>query len=328
MSLPGPSFSVVIATHNYAHFLEKALTSVMMQDYPEDLRETIVVDDGSTDDTEAVLARFRGKIHAIKQPNQGQAAAINLALQQATGELIAFLDPDDTWYPNKLTAVAAQFEDDQVGMVQHQMDVEERGVLTRRKLQTVLSHGWLKTSALTYEYRYMPTSALCFRRSVLNGALPAPEMFRTGGTDSYFAVMAALESKIAALDEPLGVYRIHGENAFKGNITVESLEAQLRVVEEVLGRAASRAKDLKIELPENFERFRFAEYPTLRRMDLAKQASSRGVPGIYWNYLRKYAWNEYNFSWRFLKRAVHMAAYGFLPSGVYKKLHFLRTTHD
>jgi GT2 family glycosyltransferase len=92
-----PFFSVVIPTYNRAGLLEQALASVFAQELTD--YEVIVVDDGSTDETQAVLARYGERVRALRQENQGQGAARNLGIQHATGEYVAFLDSDDVWFP-------------------------------------------------------------------------------------------------------------------------------------------------------------------------------------------------------------------------------------
>jgi glycosyltransferase involved in cell wall biosynthesis len=98
MSLP--LVSVVIPTFNGAHFLEETIGSVLRQDYPS--FEILVVDDGSTDKTQEVLASFGERVTVILGSHQGVAAARNLALDRARGEYVAFLDYDDIWVAGKL----------------------------------------------------------------------------------------------------------------------------------------------------------------------------------------------------------------------------------
>ncbi len=92
-----PFFSVVIPTYNRARLLEEALASVFAQEDTD--YEVLVVDDGSTDETQAVLARHGGRVRALRQENQGQGAARNLGIQHAAGRYVAFLDSDDVWFP-------------------------------------------------------------------------------------------------------------------------------------------------------------------------------------------------------------------------------------
>ena len=103
-----PTVSVVITTYNQARYIGATIASVLAQTY-RDL-EIIVVDDGSTDRTEAELAPYRSRVNYIRQRNRGVAAARNVGIRHATGRLLAFLDGDDLWEPDKIgrqTDVAA-----------------------------------------------------------------------------------------------------------------------------------------------------------------------------------------------------------------------------
>ena len=94
-----PLFTVLIPTYNRAGLLRRALDSVLAQTFRD--YEIVVVDDGSTDETAAVLAGFEndGRVRSIRQENQGQSIARNLGIRHASGEYVAFLDSDDIWFP-------------------------------------------------------------------------------------------------------------------------------------------------------------------------------------------------------------------------------------
>jgi len=92
--------SIVIPTYNRAEEVPNAIDSVLAQTYRP--IEVIVVDDGSTDDTRAVLAAYGDAIRVIRQANAGCSAARNEGIRIGNGELIGFLDSDDTWRPRKL----------------------------------------------------------------------------------------------------------------------------------------------------------------------------------------------------------------------------------
>lgn len=92
-----PLFSVVIPTYNRAALLEETLASVFAQTLTD--HEVLVVDDGSTDGTLALLARYGERIRVLRQSNAGQGVARNLGIREARGEYVAFLDSDDLWPP-------------------------------------------------------------------------------------------------------------------------------------------------------------------------------------------------------------------------------------
>lgn len=95
-----PRVSAVIPVFNGERFVAEALDSVLGQEYPA--LELIVVDDGSTDGTAAVLDRYGDRIRRFRQSNAGSGAARNRGLRLATGEYLAFLDSDDRWLPGRL----------------------------------------------------------------------------------------------------------------------------------------------------------------------------------------------------------------------------------
>jgi glycosyltransferase involved in cell wall biosynthesis len=95
-----PNVSVIIPTYNRAHSVNKAIDSVLAQSFKD--FEIVVVDDGSVDNTAAVLAKFGDRITVIRQQNSGVSAARNAGIRAACGKWIAFLDSDDIWFPGKL----------------------------------------------------------------------------------------------------------------------------------------------------------------------------------------------------------------------------------
>jgi glycosyltransferase involved in cell wall biosynthesis len=94
--------SVVIPTFNRAQFVVKAIDSVLSQSFVS--HEIIVIDDGSTDATQAVLARYAGKVRYYYQENAGVSSARNAGVRQARGEWVTFLDSDDEWSTDYLRA--------------------------------------------------------------------------------------------------------------------------------------------------------------------------------------------------------------------------------
>ena len=105
---PAP-VSCIVPVFNGERFLGEALESILAQTASP--AEILVVDDGSTDATPAVAARFEGRIRYVSQSNAGPAAARNHGLRISTGEFIAFLDADDVWLPQKLALQLARFRE-------------------------------------------------------------------------------------------------------------------------------------------------------------------------------------------------------------------------
>ncbi|BAU64179.1 glycosyl transferase family protein [Stanieria sp. NIES-3757] len=103
-----PKVSVIIPSFNCAKYISQAIESVINQTYKN--YEIIVIDDGSTDNTQAIIKPYLNKIRYFYQTNQGVSEARNRGLDLARGELIAFLDADDLFLPHKLQEQVAIFE--------------------------------------------------------------------------------------------------------------------------------------------------------------------------------------------------------------------------
>ena len=136
--------SVIIPTYNRAELCSAAVDSVLAQSYRH--LEVIVVDDGSSDHTESLLAGRDPRVRYVRQQNQGVSAARNHGFRLARGEFVALLDSDDCWLPFKLElqlAVLRRFP--QAGMVWSDMTaVDERGA--------VLHQSYLKKMYGAYRY--------------------------------------------------------------------------------------------------------------------------------------------------------------------------------
>src|SRR6188768_2225570 len=102
-----PLVSIVIDNYNYARFLRAAVDSALAQAYPR--VEVVVVDDGSTDDSREVIARYGDRISAVFKPNGGQASAFNAGFAASHGDLVLFLDSDDVLLPSAVAAAADVF---------------------------------------------------------------------------------------------------------------------------------------------------------------------------------------------------------------------------
>jgi glycosyltransferase involved in cell wall biosynthesis len=123
-----PLVTVLIPTFNRAHLLARAIRSVLSQSYRA--LEVLIVDDGSTDDSRAVvadLARADGRVRYLHQENRGVSGARNTGLRAASGDFLAFLDSDDLWKPWKLDAqMACMRRLPHVGMVWTDMEAVDR----------------------------------------------------------------------------------------------------------------------------------------------------------------------------------------------------------
>jgi glycosyltransferase involved in cell wall biosynthesis len=105
-----PLVSVVIPTYNRAGIISRTIDDIFRQTYRN--FELIVVDDGSTDETQSVLKRYGDRIRVLTQDNAGPAVARNRGARAGHGEIIAFQDSDDSWHPTKLARQVALLEMD------------------------------------------------------------------------------------------------------------------------------------------------------------------------------------------------------------------------
>src|SRR5688572_27049916 len=101
-----PQVSVVIPAFDAAPYIGAALESVFAQTFPD--FEVLVVDDGSRDETPALVAAYGTRVRYLRQENAGVAMARNRGIEASQGRLVAFLDADDTWLPTKLERQMAQ----------------------------------------------------------------------------------------------------------------------------------------------------------------------------------------------------------------------------
>ena len=115
-----PLVSVIIPTYNRACLLKEAIGSVQEQVFSD--FELIVVDDGSTDNTAQLLQSY-ANIQVVKQDHRGVSAARNAGIAQAFGQFLAFLDSDDLWLPEKLSAQVAFFESHPDALICHTEEI-------------------------------------------------------------------------------------------------------------------------------------------------------------------------------------------------------------
>jgi hypothetical protein len=224
--MPTPFISVLIDTFNQERFIKQALDSVLAQDYPADRREILVVDDGSADNTPAILAKYGSQIRILRKDNGGQASAFNFAIPQCTGEIVAFLDGDDWWSPNKLSLLAQAFEcHPTVGLVGNSItevlaDGSQRSELVRDAPQFRLDS---LTGARKFRLRksFLGTSRMAYRVELLRriGTVPDSLIFEA---DEFLFTLGSLFSEVLVLREPLTFYRLHGQNLFQVHLGANS----------------------------------------------------------------------------------------------------------
>lgn len=162
-----PLVSVVIATYNMGQYLADAIQSVLSQTW--DNLELIIVDDGSTDNTPAVIEPFLtdDRVRYLPQQNCGQPKAKNAGIRACRGDFIAFCDGDDLWEPEKLALqIPCLLENPSVGVVYSRVNyMDQSGVFLRH--DTPQGHSGKITEQLIV-YNFIPFGTAMVRRSVLD----------------------------------------------------------------------------------------------------------------------------------------------------------------
>lgn len=205
-----PTFSILISNYNYGAYVGAAIESALAQTWPH--VEVIIVDDGSTDDSRDVIARYPA-VKAIHQVNQGQCVAIRRALQEATGDLVITLDSDDELVPETCERVAALWQEGNValqyrletfGMVEHPGETLPRYAF----IEGDVSRYFLETGSMVYP----PASGNAFERSFVERVFALSQNMIEASHDIWLCLSAALLGKVVSTDEILGRYRIHASN--------------------------------------------------------------------------------------------------------------------
>ncbi len=194
--------SAVITAYNYAPFLREAIDSAIGQTYPA--MEVIVVDDGSTDDTPAILREYGARIRSGRIPNSGQAKAKNVGASLATGALIAFLDADDIWTKDKIEKQAALFADTAVGVVySRRFWMRENGQVTGADTRPMHRGSILQEIFIS---NFICFSSAVIRREVWEKLGPMDERLSMG-IDYDLWLRCAPHVRFDYSDDPLVYYR-------------------------------------------------------------------------------------------------------------------------
>src|SRR5215472_10992012 len=163
-------FSVVIPTYNRAHLLARTLVSVRRQRFTD--YEVLVVDDGSTDGTQAYLQGLDNKVRVIRQANSGSGAARNVSVREAKGDYVALLDSDDLWFPWTLDIFARAIREHRRPHILGGKFVEftdDAELLTIR--EEAYETAWFVDYIASSRYPYYVGSGTCvLRRGAFEGA--------------------------------------------------------------------------------------------------------------------------------------------------------------
>ncbi|WP_042296890.1 glycosyltransferase family 2 protein [Paraburkholderia bannensis] len=212
--------TVVIGNYNYARFLREAIESALAN--ASERVRVLVIDDGSTDGSRAIIESYGDRLMPVFKENQGQSSVYNLGLELVQTEYVLFLDSDDVLYPGALDAVLRAFESGEFAKVQFPLDViNEEGARTGvrvphstppRDCGALLRQGWL--------YPSPPASGNAYRVSALRSVFPIPMSTQHRKAADFFAIYGiALTGAICALDAPFGGYRVHRKAADRSSAT-------------------------------------------------------------------------------------------------------------
>ncbi len=213
-----PTVSVVISCYNYGHYVGSCLKSVLSQTFQD--FEIIVVDDGSIDDTCEVVQSFLDdpRITYLKQSNKGQASAKNRGIREAQGKLVAFLDADDLWEPDKLEKQVACFEDEAVGVVYTRaIYIDSQGKDLNREVESFgihLTPRWGKVLPYLLFDNFVPFSSAMVRRGLL--ARGFNEEIKMA-IDWELWLYLSLECQFEFVDEKLLRYRMGHQGQMSKN---------------------------------------------------------------------------------------------------------------
>jgi hypothetical protein len=214
-----PLASIIITSYNYAAYLAQAIDSALAQTYPH--VEVIVVDDGSADNSREIIASYGNRVISVLKENGGQASAINAGFKSSAGHVICFLDSDDVLMPTALGGAVQLFHEDDVVKVHWPLwTVDEHSVKSGAILPPdQLSDGNLREQIISDGpggSTWPPTSGNAWARRFLEQILPMPEQEFKLFADAYLLALAPASGTIRRIDEPQGLYRLHGQNNFWG----------------------------------------------------------------------------------------------------------------
>lgn len=238
-----PLVSVVITAYNAERYIGETLESVFAQTYRT--FEVIVADDGSTDGTrELVQTRFP-KVRYFWKPNGGQASARNLGITNAEGDLLAFVDSDDLWLPEKLTQQVRLFIEDPTlawSYTDCYSFVGRPDNITYRFSRIAKPHVGNILPQL-FLNNFIPSPTVMIRRTVFE-ALGLWDENVLLAEDWNMWLRIAARFPIKYLDEPLALYRRHGDSMVSNTSAQDNLDAHLQVLRQTLKHNSDQLRPL------------------------------------------------------------------------------------
>jgi glycosyltransferase involved in cell wall biosynthesis len=225
--------SVVVDNHDYGRYLAEAVDSALGQTHAD--VEVVVVDDGSTDDSRDVIARYEGRVVAVLKENGGQASAFNAGFAAASGDVVVFLDADDALLPDTVARAVAAFEaEPALAKVQWRLDMVDGGGRplgsSRPEAHLRMPSGDLRGHVTGGGgYTWPPTSGNAFAAWALRRVLPMPEDGFRVSADAYLVPAVALLGPVRSLGGSGGRYRVHDANSYYrgGRLSLDAVRARV-----------------------------------------------------------------------------------------------------
>lgn len=248
-------FSIVINNYNYERFLAEAIDSALNQTYPH--TEVIVVDDGSTDNSRDIIAGYGDRILPILQANGKQAAALNSGFASSKGEIVIFLDADDYLLPIAVEQIVAVWSDD-LAKVHYRLEVVDTvgkslGYSSPQGTSP-LAQGEVWQAILDKGgYVSTPTSGNALNRRAIEKLFPIPDTYKLTA-DDYLSYQVPFYGKIAAIEQPLGAYRIHESNQWAlSTITAAKFQRFVRHDLQNFELVVRKAQEFGYQYPDDLE---------------------------------------------------------------------------
>jgi glycosyltransferase involved in cell wall biosynthesis len=219
-----PLVSVVVPAYNYARYLDEAIKSVLAQDYPN--VELIVLDDGSTDETPALLERYRDAFRWERHENMGQVNTINKGWRMSKGKILCLLNADDVLLPNAVSTSVEGFlaNPDAVLTYCDYCLIDSSSAVIRR------------VEAPDFDYREMVSQLVCspgpgtfFRRSVYEAVGDWDPSLRLILDYDYWLKLG-LRGRFVRIPEVLASFRVHEDSATFAVADKGKSEEYVRVV--------------------------------------------------------------------------------------------------
>jgi len=252
----GLKLSIIIANYNYAHFVGQAIDSALAVRWPD--VEVIVIDDGSTDESRAIIESYEDRIRAIFQENASQRVACNTAFEKSTGDWVIFLDSDDILDPSIAEEVSAIWSPG-ISKVQVQMDRIDRDGKPLHSVFPVYdplpSPEKIKYWAINYTaYPCPPGSGNLYARSFLNKLFPVDDSCGTF-VDSVLLTAAPLLGDVVTINKPLVKYRLHGGNDSNPLVSEGLFAREVQRAQQKFHFAQRVGRDVGIDIPDkNFSK--------------------------------------------------------------------------